>query len=310
MILMMMKKKHKCTKSLIVDILSLLVSLGVPRVPSSWHRLKSLLMTNDDQQTNQKLVDQILYFCPQCEQQSTNSKKCNNVTCSYSIDTTIPPHKFMVINVQKQLEQILKSIDVDDINVTAVQSSESQLMRDVKDGQVYSDVIRSLENENHRLFLSLTCNVDGAAVYSSSEQTMWTMIGCINELQRSIRFKIDKVIGEMKKFCFIQLLFFILVFGISVGRKKPSRSIMQKMLNSIVTQLKALQRPNIYQVGNDHFEIFRVYLIGVCNDKPANSLVQNQAEPNAMFGCARCEIEGIAFEFHFSFSSFSSSSLF
>lgn len=88
------------------------------------------------------------------------------------------------------------------------------------------------------------------------------------------------------------LLLSVTVFGISVGRKKPSRSIMQKMLDPIVRQLKKLQQPNVYQISNSSFEVLRVYLIGICNDKPANSLVQNQPEPNAMHGCSKCEIEG------------------
>ncbi|CAF2878089.1 unnamed protein product [Rotaria sp. Silwood2] len=38
--------------------------------------------------------------------------------------------------------------------------------------------------------------------------------------------------------------------------------------------------------------MLRVYLIGICNDKPANSLVQYQPEPNALHGCSKCEIAG------------------
>lgn len=38
--------------------------------------------------------------------------------------------------------------------------------------------------------------------------------------------------------------------------------------------------------------MLRIYLIGICNDKPANSLVQNLPEPNALYGCSKCEIAG------------------
>ncbi|CAF1100809.1 unnamed protein product [Adineta steineri] len=38
--------------------------------------------------------------------------------------------------------------------------------------------------------------------------------------------------------------------------------------------------------------MLRTYLIAVSNDKPANSLVQNLPEPNALFGCSKCEIAG------------------
>ena len=67
---------------------------------------------------------------------------------------------------------------------------------------------------------------------------------------------------------------------------------MQKILSKLVFHLKELQKPNLYQVSTFSYEILRVYLIGVSNDKPANSLVQNQPEPNALYGCSKCEIAG------------------
>ncbi|CAF4472826.1 unnamed protein product, partial [Rotaria sp. Silwood2] len=84
----------------------------------------------------------------------------------------------------------------------------------------------------------------------------------------------------------------LVILAISVGRKKPSRVIMQKKLSPIVLRLKELQKPNLYQVSVNSCEMLRVYLIGISNDKPANSLVQNQPEPNALYGCSKCEIAG------------------
>ena len=67
---------------------------------------------------------------------------------------------------------------------------------------------------------------------------------------------------------------------------------MQKVLQPIVLRLKELQKAILYQISDGSYEVLRVYLIGISNDKPANSLVQNQAEPNAMYGCSKCEIDG------------------
>lgn len=67
---------------------------------------------------------------------------------------------------------------------------------------------------------------------------------------------------------------------------------MQNILSQIVLRLQALQKPNLYQLFIDSYEILRVYLIGICNDKPANILVQNQSEPNGLYGCSKCEIAG------------------
>ncbi len=82
------------------------------------------------------------------------------------------------------------------------------------------------------------------------------------------------------------------VLAVSVGRKKPSRLIIQKMLVPIVSRLKQLEKPILYRISDNSYQMLRVYLIGISNDKPANSLVQNQPEPNALFGCSKCEIAG------------------
>ena len=82
------------------------------------------------------------------------------------------------------------------------------------------------------------------------------------------------------------------MFAVSVGRKKPSRKIMQKMLKPIVSGLQKLEQPQLYRISDYSYQMLRVYLIGVSNDKPANTLVQNQPEPNALYGCSKCEIPG------------------
>jgi hypothetical protein len=67
---------------------------------------------------------------------------------------------------------------------------------------------------------------------------------------------------------------------------------MQQLLIPIVSRLKELQKPHLYRISINSYQMLRIYLIGISNDKPANSLVQNQPEPNALFGCSRCEIAG------------------
>ena len=62
------------------------------------------------------------------------------------------------------------------------------------------------------------------------------------------------------------------------------------MLSPIVLRLQELQKPNLYEISMGSYEILRIYLIGICNDTPANSIVQNQLQPNGVFGCSKCEI--------------------
>ncbi|CAF4028969.1 unnamed protein product [Rotaria sp. Silwood1] len=212
-----------------------------------------------------------------CNNESNNPNKCTDSYCSYSTNTLVAPHTFMIMNIQQQIQQVLRSINQNDLHLpeTRCRASEES-MNDIQDGNVYRNILYSLKNERQPNFISLTCNIDGVAVYTSSEQSMWTFTACINELKRTIRFSMENII----------------VLAISVGRKKPSRVIMQKMLSPIVLRLKELQKPKLYQVSVNSYEMLRVYLIGISNDKPANSLVQNQPEPNALYGCSKCEIAG------------------
>ncbi|CAF2052482.1 unnamed protein product [Rotaria magnacalcarata] len=256
----------------------MLITLKVPRVPASWYKLTEIVKrTEDTSKSNQQIIDSTCYFCPECEQESTNPSKCTNAKCSYYFNCLVTPHTFMVMNIQQQIEEVLRSTHQNDLDLSPQTSTESTTsLIDIHNRDVYKNIVHSLRNENHKFFISLTCNIDGTAVYTSNEQRMWTFIACLNELKRSIRFNIEKMI----------------VLAVSLGRKKPSRLIMQQMLNPIVTRLKLLQKPCLYRLPNGFYQMLRVYLIGISNDKPANSIVQNQPEPNALFGCAKCEIAG------------------
>jgi hypothetical protein len=292
----MIKKKHKTTNSLLIDILKLLTLLKVPKVPVSWHQLKQTISKSDEKQIQkQKMIDLTLYFCPECEEQSNDRNRCTNTSCSYNMNVLVPPHTCMIMNIQQQIEQILKSIHENDLHLSTKRYRKSTTsMTDIQDGRVYKEIICSLKNGPQIDFITLTCNMDGVAVYTSSEQSMWTFTACINELKRTTRFSIENIIGK-KSITIYSFSFFSLciqVLAVSVGRKKPSRSIMQKILSPIVSRLKQLQNINLYKIAGDSYEMLRVYVIGICNDKPANSLVQNQSEPNAMHGCSRCEIAG------------------
>jgi hypothetical protein len=193
----MIKKKHKCSNSLITDMLKLLVALKVPHVPSSWFKLKERVKrTEEATKVEQQLIDLTLYFCPECQQQSTDARKCTNEKCSSISSTLIPPHTFLVMNIQQQIEQILKSTDQMDLHLTTQTSTTvATTMTDVYHGRVYKNIIQSLRNEHHNRFISLTANIDGVAIYTSSEQSMWTFTACLNELDRSIRFNIEKMIS-------------------------------------------------------------------------------------------------------------------
>ena len=171
---MMVKKRHKCTNSLMTDFLKLLRILNVPHVPTSWYKVKQLIQRTQKVPDDNDLIESTLYFCPECEEQSNEPNRCTNANCSSAINPSIYPHSFMVMNIRKQTEHILRSIDRRDLHLSSsARLNQKRFMSDICDGRVYRNVARSLRTERERLFLTLTCNIDGAAVYTSSEQTMW-----------------------------------------------------------------------------------------------------------------------------------------
>ncbi|CAF3461200.1 unnamed protein product [Rotaria socialis] len=151
-ILLIMKKKHKCSNSLINDILKMLITLKVPRVPASWYKLTEIIKRTDDtSKSNQQIIDSTCYFCPECEQESTNPSKCTNAKCSYYSNCLVAPHTFMVMNIQQQIEEVLRSTHQNDLDLSAQTSTESTTsLIDIHNGDVYKNIVHSLRKENHK----------------------------------------------------------------------------------------------------------------------------------------------------------------
>jgi len=194
----MIKKKHKTTNSLIIDLLKLLSLFKVPNVPSSWYKLKQVISRCQEKPIKkEKLIDLTLFFCPECGNESSDANTCTNKSCSYNTNTIIRPHTCLIMNIHQQIEQVLQSINRNDLDLPTARFKDSpNSMTDIQDGRVYTNIMRSLKNEHQPNFITLTCNIDGISVYTSSEQSMWSFTACINELKRTIRFSIENIIGK------------------------------------------------------------------------------------------------------------------
>ena len=180
-----------------VDFLQLLTILRVPNVPSSWHKLKENIKKAEDESNDERrTIDATLDFCPDCEQESAKPDRCTNQECVCHANLSKAPHTFLVMNVKQQIEQLFRSIDREDLHLNRGMTTSSLPMTDVYHGQVYRSILRSLRHEEHNSFVSLSCNIDGVAVYTSSEQSMWTFTACLNELERSIRFDLERIVGN------------------------------------------------------------------------------------------------------------------
>ncbi|CAF0791540.1 unnamed protein product, partial [Didymodactylos carnosus] len=70
---------------------------------------------------------------------------------------------------------------------------------------------------------------------------------------------------------------------------------MKEILNLIAGQLKCLEQLKHYiKKSENGFAVpLKVFLLSISADKPAVTLLQNTASPNAAYGCHSCDIKGI-----------------
>lgn len=143
------------------------------------------------------MIDRTLYFCPECGSESNDRIKCTNQSCSYNLNMLMPLHTCMIMNIKEQIEQVLRLIGHDDLQLpTARCGNPCMSMTDIQDGRVYRKVVDYLKDESSRNFITLTCNIDGISIYTSSEQSVWMFTACINEIKRTLRFSINNIIGK------------------------------------------------------------------------------------------------------------------
>lgn len=121
---------------------------------------------------------------------------------------------------------------------------------------------------------------DGVQLGLNSTKSLWIVTITVNEIDVKHRFLLNNVI----------------VAGINSCYKKPTRKIMSMMIQPIVQQLQGLEQGGICEII-DEISTYKVFLLGSINDKPANALVQNIPEPNAGFGCSKCELQVFIFDY-------------
>ncbi|CAF3430102.1 unnamed protein product [Rotaria socialis] len=279
--LITIKTRYHLTFECVNDVRKLLIALKVKNVPSSIYHVRELVNTNSKSASTPSTKDIVppLIVCQKCERVSTSKDFCTYSDCQNHQKYDINPYSYVYFDIYHQLKQILcreeniRFFSTD--NYTAANNSLS----DIYDGDVYRSMLTKLQLNKTNLLLTLMMNVDGVAIGNNTEESLWIITFTLNEIKRSERFRTHNVI----------------IGGVCSCYKKPNRKLMQFLLKPIVEQLKQLQERHLFQVKacNNEFKLIQMYLIGACNDKPANSLVQNIAEPIGKYGCSRCELPGM-----------------
>ncbi|CAF2840344.1 unnamed protein product [Rotaria sp. Silwood2] len=277
-ILCLIKRRHKCTNQLIVDILKLLNKV-VPNssiIPKSIYDIRKLLNLNVDQAKKDERSSQTIYICQLCETVQLSNSKCSNASCNIGENYLRSPYVYTWFNVREQLEQIIER----EKNMMCTSGTDtimsSRVLKNIVDGRLYKHMIHNEKLDNNTKLFTLSLSTDGVQLASNSSKSLWLITMTINEIDVKHRFLLNNVI----------------IGGINSCFRKPTRNIMSLMMKPIVQQLQLLEQGGVCEIQGE-MHIYKGFLIGCINDKPANSLVQNIPEPNAEFGCSKCEIQGI-----------------
>ncbi|CAF1090882.1 unnamed protein product [Rotaria sordida] len=269
--LVALKNRHSLSAVCINDICSLLCVLNVPGAPRSWFQIKKAL----DKSCASTLDRTVWWICPSCKKVSDNKFTCSNANCSWRfVPPASMPNYFYTFNIRDQLSSILATTaDMYLQKRTNVTPHSVLSMKDIVDGNYY----RKLLDEESDDILTLTMSTDGIQPFKSTEKSIWPVTFIINEIKRKKRFSFQNLI----------------LGGVWPGPAKPKRFEMSAVLETIIVQLKELEKGSYFECCSDAGYVSRflkVFLICACMDKPAQALVQNLPEPTAKFGCGRCEI--------------------
>ncbi|CAM4767431.1 unnamed protein product [Rotaria magnacalcarata] len=271
--LVSLKTRHSLSAVCINDLCSLLCLLNVHDAPRSWFHVKKAL----NKSFGSTLDRTIWFICPSCKKASDNAFSCSSVRCDWCFapPASLPTY-FYTFNIHEQLNSILAITT--DVHLSQCSNGTSPLnfqMRDIIDGDQYQKLLHEQSDD----ILTLTMSTDGIQPFNCSEKSIWPVTFVTNEVKRK------------KRFCFQNLI----LGGVWPGPVKPKRFDMSAFLETIIVQLKELEKGYHFKcrLSAEYVtRFFEVFLICACMDKPAQALVQNLPEPTAKFGCGRCEIHG------------------
>ncbi|CAF3796229.1 unnamed protein product, partial [Rotaria sp. Silwood1] len=227
-ILCLIKRRHKCTNQLIVDILKLLNKV-VPNssiIPKSIYEIRKLLNLNVDQTKKDERSSQTIYICQLCETVQISNNKCSNTSCNIGENYLRSPYIYTWFNVREQLEQIIER----EKNIMCTSGTDtimsSRMLKNIDDGRLYKHTIHNEKLDNNTKLFTLSLSTDGVQLASNSSKSLWLITMTVNEIDVKHRFLLNNVI----------------IGGINSCSRKPTRNIMRLMMEPIVQQLQLLEQ--------------------------------------------------------------------
>ena len=213
------------------------------------------------------------YYCPHCHSVVKDQavKECPHDKCGKQFDIA---SYFIEMPLKDQLQTLFGQEGFyDNLQHRFQRQVPFGSYEDIYDGELYQSHFQNGGFLREKTNLSFTFNTDGAAVFKSSNVSVWPLFLVINKLPYKLRMKKENMI--------LASLWF--------GTKKPSMSTFLKPFQETFAEMYDGFQFLSPDIGK--FTCRGILLSGTA-DLPARSLLCNHIQYNGGFACWKCEQQG------------------
>ncbi|KAJ8677835.1 hypothetical protein QAD02_013622 [Eretmocerus hayati] len=249
----------------------------------------SILLGCDDLPTSRYLLDKqfnnfdgVVYHacCPECDKYvskfdiDTTTLTCHN--CNFVFDVRSPTYNkfFAIIDPKFEIANLLES-HWKEFQRTLRREHKEGKYSDITDGDMYRAFVNSLPLNIRFRFITLLFNADGAALYKSSNFSLWPIQAIINKLPFSVRSASP------------------ITLGIWFGKDEPDMGIFLKEFVLSMNKLSDKGVPCTVVGGTQNV---KVYSPRSCVDSMARGPMQGMKLCTSYFGCNWCLHPGVYVE--------------
>lgn len=238
-----------------------------PIIPDTKYKIDKLYANNSE--------ITFYFFCGQCSEnfgsldhKDVQVKLCPNCGFNNPVSDLTKASYYIIINLASQLEALFSNPDVAKQlkNPFVLVNNHTNVMRDLYDGEVYQNFVKSLNPHDADIFLSMTFCTDGTPLFSTSTVSIWPIYVIIHELPPRLRMANTLLAG----------LWF---------HKHP---VTEMFLDGFVDAVLPLSNPGFNLKIGDVEKSCKLYLLGCCVDSAARGAVQCIHAHNGEFGCNWC----------------------
>lgn len=256
--------RHCCSKSALVDLLSLLNLLVPGCLPRSAYLFRRFLNKCTDESIDMHVI------CSSCASyigkfESGRFSKCNECGTDNNCGDISSGNSFYTWSIKSQLLNLFKQADILKAMRNARKSDKTDIS-DVCDGSQYAKL-----NINFPNSISLACNTDGVPLFNSSNKVLWPVYFIVNELPFALR-----------NTC-------MLLSALWLGSGKPR---VECLFKPIVDELVNLCTSGFSWLYDGNLVTTTVRLAFVTCDSVARPILQNMKQFNGEFGCPFCLMKG------------------